>query len=262
MQETLLYANGAVEGSGLVGDPLNRDLWKPGDELEAEDTRALMYGGPEYQASLNKMGGLSGLSEKERRLLRRGVKGASNAAFPAYMLTYNAGGTSQNSTGSQLSASSALTDVSPGANTLGQACTFPPSFLQPGTELHVRANGIFTAASAPTLTLGVYWGAIAGTALAVTAATTVNNATNGIWILDALCRVATTGTSGTILTIGWVLGIAATASTPVLMPATTSTGGSATVDTSTQKILTIGAQYGTAGSNTLTCYNFLVHLLA
>ena len=172
----------------------------------------------------------------------------------------NAAQTNQNTTGAALASSTTLTDISAGANTAGQALTLPPSFLQPGMQLRFRANGIFSTTGTPTLLLGLYYGGVAGTALAATAATTTaSGVANGVWILDATARVATTGTSGTVLTIGSVLGIGAAATTPTLMPATSGSGGSATVNTSTANIVTVGAQWGTnSASNTITCKQLLV----
>lgn len=186
-----------------------------------------------------------------------------NTLYPSPILLANAGQTNQTSTGSALASSSSLTDISPGGNTLGQAFQINADVLQPGTMLRYRANGIYSTTGTPTLLLGLYWGGIAGTALAVTAATTTaSGVSNGTWILDATTRVISTGTSGTAVTIGSVLGIAATSANPTLMPATSSNGGQATIDTSTNKIVTVGAQWGTpSSSNTITCYQFAIEIL-
>jgi len=56
--------------------------------------------------------------------------------------------------------------------------------------------------------------------------------------------------------------LAATASTPVLMPTSSSSGNSVTINTTTANTWTCGATWGTSNtSNTITCYFFQLELL-
>jgi hypothetical protein len=184
-------------------------------------------------------------------------------ATPTWVTLANANGTSQTTTGTALANSTTITDISSGANSPGQAFQTQPEQLYPGQMLRFTAAGIYSTAGTPTLLLGVYYGGVAGVALAATAATaSASGVANGIWTMSALARVLSTGTAGTIATLGSVLGIAATSANPVLMPATSATGNTVTIDTSIAKLITVGAQWGTASaSNTITCYQWAIEYL-
>lgn len=172
----------------------------------------------------------------------------------------NAESYNQISAGSTLSNSNTLTDVSPGGNTAGQALVLPAGFLYSGLQLRVRANGIVSTTGSPSMLIGVYFGGVAGTVLAATTVTASANMSNATWELDASIRCDGTGTSGTLRTQGKILGM--NSSGLAMLPATSATGGSATVNTGSNQILTLGFQWGTANaSNSLTCYQFLVESL-
>lgn len=179
----------------------------------------------------------------------------SNATWAAQV---NEGQYSQLNTGAAYASSVTLTDVSPGGNTAGQALTFPASYMQAGMQFRINANGIVSTTGAPTLLLGLYWGGVAGTAIASTGAqTALTSITNTPWVLDALLRVEATGTSGSIRTIASILGPYAT--TVISTFPSSSSGNNVTIDTSTAKILTIGAQWGTnSASNSLQVMQFSV----
>lgn len=170
--------------------------------------------------------------------------------------------------GTALKESTTLTDISPGANTAGQALTIPASYLQPGNILRYTAVGIFGTTGKPALKMGLYYGGVAGTALAETIEVTCpETVTTQSWMLEAITRVSEVGTSGKCFTQGVARGIEAvslatqTAST-TMMPETTATGGEATIDTSVAKIITVGAKWGTSNAaNTITCYQWLVEIL-
>jgi len=132
--------------------------------------------------------------------------------------------------------------------------------LQLGQAYLVKANGIVSNTSTPTLLFGLYWGAVAGTALATTGAVTTPSGawSNTTWDAEWLLRVDAVGTSGSIRTIGKLTVLTAT---PVLygMPITSSSGNNVTVDTSTAKLLTVGAQWGTSsGSDNIQLMQFAV----
>lgn len=172
----------------------------------------------------------------------------------------NSGGYSQLNLGTALASSVSATDITAGAATAGQAMTFPASYLQVGLEFRVTARGIITNTGTPNLTLGLYWGGVAGVALGTTGVVaTVTGLSNSIWKLSADMRVDATGTSGTIRTLGEVVGVTAS---PISIPASSSSGNSVTVDTSTAKILTVGATWGTSSaSNSIQVVQFRVEQL-
>lgn len=158
--------------------------------------------------------------------------------------------------GGAYASSNTLTDVSPTPN-----ITIPANFLQPGMLLRVQAAGTFSNTGTPTLLLGVYYGAVAGTALAATSAiTTTTGATNWQWTVEYVGRVRTIGSSGTIMGFGSVdLSTSLTAVTHRPIPETAL--ANVTIDTTTAKALTLGAQWGTNNaSNTLTCVHFDVDI--
>lgn len=173
----------------------------------------------------------------------------------SYLALLNEGGFSQLNTGSALASSTSLTDISAGGNTAGQALTFPANYLQIGQQYLIKANGIVSNTGTPTLLLGLYYGAAAGTALATTgAATTASTLSNTTWELEALLRVDAVGTSGSIRTIGHVFGPYAAYT---MIPASSSSGNNVTVDTSSSKLLSIAAQWGTSSaSNTIQLMQF------
>lgn len=165
--------------------------------------------------------------------------------------------------GTALANSVVLTDITAGGNTAGQAFTFPASYLQPGQQYRIRARGIVSNTGTPTLNLGVFYGGVAGVALAqTTATTTVTGLANSPWLLEADMRVeATTGTSGTVRTLGTVVG-PYSATGFLSLPVSSASANSVTVDTSTAKILTIGALWGTASaSNSIQVAMFTVERL-
>jgi hypothetical protein len=158
--------------------------------------------------------------------------------------------------GTAYNTSAALTDVSPGGTT--NPLILPGGTLQPGTMIEVEAWGTFSNTATPTLILGVYYGGIAGTALvASTAVTTTTAATNWAWYIQYRGFVRTTGTTGTIIGIGEVhFPTALTTFTTRRLPETAM--ATVTIDTTINKAMTIGAQWGTSSaSNTLTCHGMI-----
>lgn len=156
--------------------------------------------------------------------------------------------------GSALANSTTLTDISP-----TPPIVLPANLLEPGSLVRVYAAGRFSTTGTPTLLVGLYYGAVAGTAICATSAiTTASGVTNLTWEFEASFRVRTVGTSGTALGTGKLYGVPAATSVnlaPASAPAT------ATIDTTAAKALTIGAQWGTASaSNTITCHHFDVDM--
>lgn len=156
----------------------------------------------------------------------------------------------------------ALTDVSPGAATNG-ALIIPANFLDVGSTLRLTASGFFSNTATPTLLLGFYFGAVAGVALAATAATTTTvSAVSWPFRMEYTGTVQVRGSSGKIMGSGYVmLATSLTAYSLIPLPATAI--AQVTIDTTTAKAVTVGAQWGTNSvSNTLTVTSFTVESMA
>lgn len=161
--------------------------------------------------------------------------------------------------GTAYNTSITVTDVSPAPQFI-----LPANTLVAGSVLSVRAAGVFSNTGTPTLILGVYYGAVAGTLLAATAATTTTTAAaNWQWRLEWEGVVKTAGTAGTVHGKG-VLWLATSATAFSAIPIPNATPQTAiTIDTTTAKAVTVGATWGTSSaSNTLTCNYCIVHLEA
>jgi hypothetical protein len=161
--------------------------------------------------------------------------------------------------GSPLASSAALTDVS-----AAPQLTIPGYSLQPGSVLRLTAEGVFSNTGTPTLLLGFYFGGIAGTALAASGAiTTITAATNWRWRMVYEGVVRTIGSSGTIMGGGILYMPASLAQFQAAYPIPAVAQAAVTIDTTTAKTVTVGAQWGTSSpSNTLTVNKFLVESLA
>ncbi len=154
--------------------------------------------------------------------------------------------------GAAYNTSVALTDVSPAPQLV-----LPANFLQAGSALRFTAFGVFSNTATPTLLLGIYYGGVAGVALAASGATTTTTgATNWPWRLELTSTVRTNGATGTIISQGFLdLATSLTAVTRIPIPATAL--ATVTIDTTAAKALTVGAQWGASSvSNTLTCHGF------
>lgn len=129
-----------------------------------------------------------------------------------------------------------------------------------GSLVRFVAAGRFSTTATPTLLIGLYYGAVAGTAIMTTGAiTTASGVTNLTWRFEGEFRVRTVGSSGTALGTARMHGVPS-ATAVNLAPA--SAPATATIDTTAAKALTIGAQWGTSSaSNTITCHHFDLELV-
>lgn len=162
--------------------------------------------------------------------------------------------------GASYNTSAALTDVS-----LAPQIVLPANFLQIGSAIRCTGWGTFSNTATPTLLLGVYYGGVAGVALAATTAiTTITAATVWPWRVQTETTVRTVGASGTAITHGTAL-YPATISTfqaAYAMPGTAA-GTAVTIDTTTAKAITLGAQWSaSSASNALFVQQFLVESVA
>lgn len=161
------------------------------------------------------------------------------------------------SAGAAYNTSVTLTDVSPAPQIV-----LPANLLDVGQVLRLTAFGVFSTTGAPTLLEGFYYGGVAGVALAATGATaTGSGVTNVPFRLEYEGRVRSTGTAGTIMGHGYELrGTSVSAVGVVPIPVTAL--ATVTIDTTTAKAITVGAQWGTSSaSNTLTCHHLSVELI-
>lgn len=164
----------------------------------------------------------------------------------------------QIASGSALATSVTLTDISP-----TPVNVIPANRLVLGTTIRVTASGQFSTTGTPTLLVGVYYGGVAGVALAATAATTTGTgAAAWPWRLVYQGRVRALTASGSIVGQGNMhMGTSLTALNDVALPATAA-ARTVTIDTTAAKSITIGAQWGTSSaSNTITCDEILVELI-
>jgi hypothetical protein len=159
--------------------------------------------------------------------------------------------------GAAYNTSVTLTDVSPAPQIV-----LPANQLDNGMVMRLTAFGVFSTTVTPTLLLGFYYGGVAGTALAASAATaTASGVTNVPFRMEWEGRVRTTGTGGTIFGQGY-LDLGLTVATVTHSPLPVTALAAVTIDTTTAKALTVGAQWGTSSaSNTLTCHHFSVELI-
>lgn len=137
----------------------------------------------------------------------------------------------------------------------GSLLAIPGNSLQPGSMIRVEAWGVASNTATPTLILGLYWGAVAGTALAIsTAKTTTTAMTNWEWHMWYTGRVIAAGTTGSIIGSGyWRLPTSLTAWTEFRFPETAP--AAVTIDTTIQKFLTVGATWSASSiSNSITLH--------
>jgi len=162
------------------------------------------------------------------------------------------------SDGTAYASSTTLTDVSP-----TPPIVLPANVLEVGSELEIEIGGAFSTTGTPTLLLGIYYGGVAGVALAASSAVTTGSAAAS-WPFQLWYRgvVRATGSSGSINGQGRLyLGTSLTALSVRPIPETLA-ARTVTIDTTTAKSVTVGAQWGTSSaSNTLTVNDISVKLV-
>jgi hypothetical protein len=164
-----------------------------------------------------------------------------------------------NAAGTPLANSTTLTDISPAPNIVLAAGW--ANIL--GSEIEVLAHGFFSTTGTPTLLLGFYYGGVAGALpLAASSAVTTGTATAWPWIMRYRGVVRSQGAAGSINGQGeLLLGTSLTAFSPRPIPEVAASR-TVTIDTTTAKALTVGAQWGTASaSNTITCDDISIKLI-
>jgi hypothetical protein len=162
--------------------------------------------------------------------------------------------------GAAYNTSVTLTDVSP-----TPPITLNANLLELGSELEINASGEFSTTGTPTLLLGIYYGGVAGAALAASSAITTGSAAAAWpWQLHyrGVIRAIGSGSNGSINGQGRLyLGTSLTAFTVRPIPETAA-ARTVAIDTTLAKTVTVGAQWGTSSaSNTLTCNDISVKLI-
>lgn len=155
--------------------------------------------------------------------------------------------------GTAYASSTTITDVSPGG-TAG-AILIPGGSLDLGTIVKMGASFTASNTGTPTLLVGFYYGGVAGTALAAsTAITTTTAMTNWRWEIYLEGVVQVVGTSGKFMPLRGHILVPTSLTAWTMRPIPETALAQVTIDTSAQKILTLGATWGTnSASNTLTC---------
>jgi hypothetical protein len=148
----------------------------------------------------------------------------------------------------------AYQDISP-----APALKVPANFLVPGTRLHLEAHGEFGNTGTPTLSVGFFWGTAAVPLGQSTLITTTTAATSWPWAIEYDGVVRSIGTAGSIWGKGkFDLGTSLVAMTSQFTPTTLALRTSA-IDTTIEKVVGVGAQWGTSSaSNTIKVNMFSV----
>lgn len=163
--------------------------------------------------------------------------------------------------GSPLSNSTTLTDISPAPQIV-----VPANAMFPGATMKITARCKFSnVTAAPSILLGFYWGGVAGTKIcAIGATATTLTAANWPIHVEGYVVCNSIGSSGTVTGFGFVdLGTSLTAVTRIPMDAAAIAAVS--VDTTTAKAITLGAQWSggssPSSSDTITCVQYIVEAL-
>lgn len=158
-----------------------------------------------------------------------------------------------------LTNSAALTDVAAAAS----CPVLAANQLEVGTEVEVEAMGNFSTTGTPTLLLGFYFGGVAAAVPLAKSSAIVTGAGAALWPFIMRYRgvVRAVGAAGSINGQGELVfgtGLAAFSLRPIPETAAERT---ATIDTTTAKAITVGAQWGTASaSNTVVLNDISVRL--
>lgn len=155
-----------------------------------------------------------------------------------------------------VAASAALTASS--TETLLDSYSTPANTLGAGSVVKVRYQGIATATNATdTLTIKVYVGGLAGTAILTGTATDV--ADNNIFAGEALIQIRTAGASGTLVAVGTHTDVPAASGTAT--HGITEITASTTVDTTAAQVIGVSAKWSTtSASNSCRLDIFVVEI--
>lgn len=123
--------------------------------------------------------------------------------------------------------------------------SIPANTLKAGTVIKVRYQGIATATnSTDTLTVKLYLGGLAGTAILTGTATDVAN--NNVFAGEATIIVRTAGASGTFVAVGTHTDVPAASGTA--SHAVTEITASTTIDTTAAQVVGVGADWSSSNA--------------
>lgn len=158
-----------------------------------------------------------------------------------------------------LTNSAALTDVA----SINDCPSLAAKQLEEGTEIEIEAMGNFSTTGTPTLLLGFYFGGVAAAVPLAKSSAIVTGSGAASWPFIMWYRgvVRAVGTAGQINGQGELkFGTGLAAFSPRPIPETLAER-TVTIDTTTAKAITLGAQWGTASaSNTLILNDISVTL--
>lgn len=158
--------------------------------------------------------------------------------------------------------------------------TIPANFMSGDRTVRVRAYGAYGTTATPALTFALRWGGVSGTVIAKTGAMVTTSGVGGgasmtaTWSLEATIQVRSSGSAGTLFTMGDVilhtstLGTAGTVTNYGMpqMLCSGATGGTTpvavTCDLTADTALSLTALWGTSNAaNSIRCDIFTVESL-
>ena len=129
-----------------------------------------------------------------------------------------------------------------------------------GTAFTIKAFGVLSTTGTPTMILGVYYGGVGGTALAVnTAATQGSGVTNVPWRLEYDLIFRSNGATAAAMGSGFVKFGSSVSAFSDEVPIPNVALATVAVDTTAAKEIAIGATWSAASSsNTITLHGFKI----
>lgn len=158
--------------------------------------------------------------------------------------------------GTAYTASTTITDISP-----TPVITIPANQLTLGSKWKITGHGVMSPAAATTLIMGIYYGGTGGVTAAVTAAITPGALTTLPWTLEAFLDVRAIGASGSAMTQGEFRYAATTLTTVGVFLSNGAAPAAQTIDTTTAKVLSLGATWGTNNASTIQCHQWWVEAI-
>jgi predicted RecA/RadA family phage recombinase len=133
--------------------------------------------------------------------------------------------------------------------------TLPANFFVAGKSVRLTAWGYHSSVSTPTINVRFKLGS---TTIVSTGAVNSGNGTNNGWLVDVVLTCRTTGGSGTVIAQGIFTENHALGGRHDM-----ESTGTTTINTTTSQAITLTAQWGTASaSNTISCTNLILEVLA
>jgi hypothetical protein len=162
----------------------------------------------------------------------------------------------------------AVATISPGAEVINSAKTLYPGMLEVGTVVRLRARGEMTqGTTANSITLGFYYGGVAGAAIAAGAGLAVVASLTAVpWWMEYEGEIRALGSSGSIKGVGILHVPGASPGLASDMPTfpipQTAAARTVTIDTTAAKVVTVGGAFSAVtGGVSVVCYGMSLELL-